>query len=73
MRRYLEIKEELIKIVAEMEPGKPLPSRPHLCDKLQTTRTTLDRAVQELEKEGVVLRVEVVLMLLVFSKERWIQ
>lgn len=54
MRRYLEIKEELIKIVAEMEPGKPLPSRPHLCDKLQTTRTTLDRAVQELEKEGVV-------------------
>lgn len=34
--------------------GKPLPSRPHLCDKLQTTRTTLDRAVQELEKEGVV-------------------
>lgn len=22
MRRYLEIKEELIKIVAEMEPGK---------------------------------------------------
>ena len=54
MRRYLEIKEELIKIVAEMEPGKPLPSRPHLCDKLETTRTTLDRAIQELEKEGVV-------------------
>lgn len=54
MRRYLEIKEELIKIIAEMEPGKPLPSRPNLCEKLETTRTTLDRAIQELEKEGIV-------------------
>ena len=53
MRRYLEIKEELIKIVAEMEPGKPLPSRPHLCDKLETTRTTLDRAIQELRGRGL--------------------
>ena len=54
MKRYLEIKEELIKIIAEMEPGKPLPSRPKLCEKLETTRTTLDRAMQELEKEGIV-------------------
>lgn len=54
MRRYLEIKDELIKMIAEMKPGQPLPSRPHLCDKLETTRTTLDRAMQELEKEGVV-------------------
>lgn len=54
MKRYLEIKEELIKIIADMEPGKSLPSRSHLCEKLETTRTTLDRAISELEKEGIV-------------------
>lgn len=54
MKRYLEIKEALITIIADMEPGKSLPSRSNLCEKLETTRTTLDRAIRELEKEGVV-------------------
>lgn len=53
MMRYKEIKEQLIRIVGQMDPGTRLPSRPALCHQLETTRTTLDRAIKELEHEGV--------------------
>lgn len=54
MLRYQEIKKMLIDQIASMNPGDRLPSRSYLCKELQTTRTTLDRAIKELEKEKVV-------------------
>lgn len=53
MMRYKEIKEQLTQIIGQMDPGVRLPSRPTLCRQLETTRTTLDRAIKELEAEGV--------------------
>ncbi len=54
MLRYQEIKNQLIEKIGQMDPGARLPSRPDLCLELETTRTTLDRAIKELEEEGVV-------------------
>lgn len=54
MLRYKEIKKMLIEKIGKMNPGDRLPSRPALCIELETTRTTLDRAIKELEKERIV-------------------
>ena len=51
--RYQEIKDQLIQAISQLEPGTRLPSRPTLCKELDTNRTTLDRAIKELESEGV--------------------
>lgn len=53
MLRYLEIKEQLRKEILLMQPNEKLPSRPSLCRKLDTTRTTLDKAIRELIDEGL--------------------
>lgn len=53
MLRYKEIKNLLIERIGKMNPGERLPSRPDLCLEMETTRTTLDRAIKELESEGV--------------------
>jgi DNA-binding LacI/PurR family transcriptional regulator len=53
MFRYKEIRNLLTTEVAKLHSNDRLPSRPELCKKLDTTRTTLDRAVSELVKEGV--------------------
>lgn len=53
MLRYKEIKNMLITRIGKMNPGDRLPSRTALCLELETTRTTLDRAIKELESEGV--------------------
>ena len=53
MMRYQEIKEQLIQEISQLEPGTRLPSRPTLCSRLDTNRTTLDRAIKELEREGM--------------------
>ena len=48
MLRYKEIKIALVEMVSTMKPGDKLPSRLELCKKLETTRTTLDKAIMEL-------------------------
>lgn len=53
MMRYQEIKEQLVHKIGQLEPGTRLPSRPDLCVQLDTNRTTLDRAIKELEREGM--------------------
>lgn len=52
MLRYLEIKQQLLKMIAAMEPGTALPPRGLLCDTLETTRSTLHKAIMELSAEG---------------------
>lgn len=54
MLRYKEIKLMLADDIARMNPLDKLPSRLVLCKKYDTTRTTLDKAIKELETEGVV-------------------
>ena len=56
--RYQEIKEQLIQKISQLESGTRLPSRPTLCNQLDTNRTTLDRAIKELEGDGLVKRRE---------------
>jgi DNA-binding LacI/PurR family transcriptional regulator len=52
MLRYKEIKKMLETEIAKMEIHERLPSRPELCKKLDTNRSTLDKAIKELAAEG---------------------
>ena len=54
MLRYKEIKQQLLEMISSMEPGAALPSRDLLCDTLETTRSTLHKAITELMAEGKV-------------------
>lgn len=54
MLRYKEIKLMLLNEISQLSPLDRLPSRLELCKKLDTTRTTLDKAIKELESEGIV-------------------
>ena len=53
MLRYLEIKKQLMDMVSTMEPGQRLPDRPSLCRMLDTTRTTVDKAIKELVEQDI--------------------
>lgn len=53
MLRYLEIKAALTDMIAQSNPGDKLPDRTKLCRQLDTTRTTLDKAIRELTHQGV--------------------
>jgi DNA-binding LacI/PurR family transcriptional regulator len=53
MFRYQEIKNRLMAEIAKMDIKERLPSRPKLCEKLDTNRTTLDKAIKELVAEGL--------------------
>lgn len=53
MLRYLEVKLQLKNLIAETTPGEKLPDRLTLCRILDTTRTTLDKAIRELSEEGM--------------------
>jgi DNA-binding LacI/PurR family transcriptional regulator len=52
MLRYKEIKNLLIAEIAKLKCNDRLPPRPVLCKKMDTTRTTLDKAINELVTEG---------------------
>jgi DNA-binding LacI/PurR family transcriptional regulator len=53
MLRYKEIKKMLVAEIAKLNINDRLPSRPELCKKMDTTRMTLDKAIKELEREGL--------------------
>lgn len=53
MLRYREIKLELKSLVSGMSNGERLPSRLALCKRLDTSRATIDKAIRELEEEGI--------------------
>lgn len=50
--RYLEIKQALLELASQSRPHSKLPSRKELCERYLVTRTTVDRAVNELMAEG---------------------
>lgn len=53
MLRYKEIKIKLTEMLSIMHEGDKLPSRPKLCEQLDTTRATLNKAIVELVEEGL--------------------
>jgi DNA-binding LacI/PurR family transcriptional regulator len=53
MLRYREIKNLLLAEIAQMKVNDRLPPRLELCKKLDTTRMTLDKAINELVTEGL--------------------
>lgn len=56
--RYLEIKQQLLNRLFTLEPNVRLPSRNELCQEYLVTRTTIDRAVSELVREGYLYSVD---------------
>lgn len=54
--RYRKIKEEIAGRIAraELEPGATLPTRDELAVQYQTARATVNRALQELAREGLI-------------------
>jgi DNA-binding LacI/PurR family transcriptional regulator len=53
MLRYKEIKNMLVVEIARLNMNDRLPSRTELCKKMDTTRTTIDKAINELVAEGM--------------------
>ena len=53
MLRYIEVKYQLSRIISTLSPQDPLPSRGVLCRTLDTTHATLQKAIDELVREGV--------------------
>ena len=53
MLKYLEVKNNLKVFISSLSPGDRLPGRVELCSLFNTTRVTLDKAINELEKEGL--------------------
>jgi DNA-binding LacI/PurR family transcriptional regulator len=53
MFRYMEIKKLLAAEIAKLNSNDRLPSRLELCKKMDAARTTMDKAINELVKEGL--------------------
>ncbi|MDR1541045.1 MAG: GntR family transcriptional regulator [Clostridiales bacterium] len=53
MYKYDEVKRQIIDDVSMMKPHQKIMSRPAMCRKYQVTRTTVERAVSELVKSGI--------------------
>lgn len=53
MLRYQQIKNDLIEYIGQMNNGDRLPSRTILVKQLDSSRATIDKAVRELESEGI--------------------
>lgn len=55
MLRYKEIKLQLQDMISRIPANEKLPSRAVLCKELDTTRSTLAKAIRELEEEGLLV------------------
>ena len=54
MLRYLEVKEEIKRMISTKKTGFRMPSRTELAATLQTSRATVDKAIAELAGEGFI-------------------
>lgn len=50
--RYKEIRQIILELALSAKPHTRLPSRPQMCQQYLATRTTIDRAINELIEEG---------------------
>lgn len=51
--RYMQVKEQLVQLIASLKPHDRLPSRTILSETYQAARTTIERAISELIGEGL--------------------
>jgi GntR family transcriptional regulator len=56
--RYLQIEQALRQDIAKLRPGDRLPSEAALCERFGVSRMTARGAVQRLEEQGLVYRVQ---------------
>lgn len=54
--RRAEVKDRLLELVDVLEPGEPLPSERALCIELGVSRPTVRAAVEELARDGLLVR-----------------
>ena len=58
MYRYSEIKEMLFTDIKQLKPRSKIKSRHELCSKFGVTRTTIDRAINELIQENILYSIK---------------
>lgn len=51
--KYAAIKQEVLQAIRDMMPNDRIPSRTHMCAKFHISRTTADKIIDELRREGV--------------------
>lgn len=56
--RYQEVKEQILRDITALQPHDRIPSRPAMCQKYLVTRTTVDKAISELIREGFLYSVD---------------
>lgn len=56
--RYREVKEQILKEITALQPHDKIPSRPAMCQKYLVTRTTVDKAINELIREGFLYSID---------------
>jgi GntR family transcriptional regulator len=54
--KYVAVREHLQRRIATMEPGDQLPTEPVLCQEYGVSRITLRRAVDDLIRDGLIVR-----------------
>jgi GntR family transcriptional regulator len=52
IRKYDAVGEQVIELIAELEPGAAIPPERELCVRFEVSRMTLRRAIEELVREG---------------------
>lgn len=56
MVKYVAVRDHLQQRISAMEPGEQLPTEPVLCQQYGVSRITLRRAVEDLSREGLIVR-----------------
>jgi len=54
--KYSRLRENILRLVRELEPDSVVPPERVLCEQYGVSRTTVQRAIQELVREGVLYR-----------------
>ncbi len=54
--KYYTVKQDLLELIASLEPGSPVPTERELASRWQTSRTTVRQALTELVVEGRLVR-----------------
>jgi GntR family transcriptional regulator len=54
---HTQVYEALEKIIAQLKPGDQLPGEPRLCDLFGVSRTVIRHALEQLDRDGLIVRI----------------